>query len=368
MNVIRIFGKIILIIICLIVIIVIIAVLFLWFYPTVGKLPNKADRDKFAVKTKQYYDGQFHNENDTSTMTDSKSERSKQTTPETMIKAEKPSLLENKDDDSLAFTWLGHSSFILQMGKLNILADPVLSNYSSPVSFAGPKRFSEVPITAGDMPEIDVIILSHDHYDHLDYDTIKKVDAKVKRYIVPLGVDSILKGWNVASEKIVSLSWWESVEVDGTTFTLTPSQHFTGRNPLKGKSTFWGGYYMSNDHHKVYYTGDGGYYDVFERVREKLGAPDIMIAECGQYDNAWAKIHMFPEETVKAGLDTQTKWLIPVHWGTFCICNHAWDDSIKRVTAAASENGLSLATPRIGQTVKYDEIESYNEAWWEEYK
>lgn len=125
---------------------------------------------------------------------------------------------------------------------------------------------------------------------------------------------------------------------------------------------------MSNDHHKVYYTGDGGYYDVFERVREKLGAPDIMIAECGQYDNAWAKIHMFPEETVKAGLDTQTKWLIPVHWGTFCICNHAWDDSIKRVTAAASENGLSLATPRIGQTVKYDEIESYNEAWWEEYK
>ena len=233
MSLIKLFGKIILIIICIIVIIVLIALLFLWFYPSVGKLPDKAQREMFAAKTKQYYDGQFHNENDTSTMTDSKSERSRHTTPETMIRAEKPSLLDNKDDDLLAFTWLGHSSFILQMGSLNILADPVLSNYSSPVSFAGPKRFSEVPITAGDMPEIDVIILSHDHYDHLDYDTIKKVDAKVKRYIVPLGVDSILKGFNVASEKIDAISWWDSVNIDGTTFTLTPSQHFTGRNPLK---------------------------------------------------------------------------------------------------------------------------------------
>ena len=368
MNLLKIFGKIIIIIICLIIVIALIAVLFLMFYPSVGKLPDKAARDEFATKTKRYYDGKFHNENDTSTMTDSRSERSPRTTPETIIKAEKPSLLENAKDDALAFTWLGHSSFILQMGKLNILADPVLSDRSSPVSFAGPKRFSEVPIAAEDMPDIDVLILSHDHYDHLDYDTIKKIDSKVKRYIVPLGVDSILRGWNVAADKIDSLDWWESVTVDGTTFTLTPSQHFTGRNPLKSESTLWGGYYMSNDYHKAYYTGDGGYYDVFVRIFEKLGAPDLMIAECGQYDKAWANIHMFPEETVQAGIDTKTKWLIPVHWGTFCICNHAWDDSIKRVTSAAAENGLNIATPRIGQTVKYDEIDSYNEKWWEEYK
>ena len=135
-----------------------------------------------------------------------------------------------------------------------------------------------------------------------------------------------------------------------------------------GNRTLWGGVYLDNGIHRVYYTGDGGYYDVFRTVREKLGAPELMIAECGQYDAAWAKVHMFPEQTVQAGLDAEAGWLIPVHWGRFCICNHAWDDSIRRVTAAAEEKGLPVATPRIGQTVNFTEISSYSEHWWEQYE
>ncbi len=124
---------------------------------------------------------------------------------------------------------------------------------------------------------------------------------------------------------------------------------------------------MDNGKRKVYYTGDGGYYEVFGQVRERLGEPDLMIAEGGQYDPAWASIHMFPEETVQASIDAGAKWLIPVHWGTFCICNHAWDDPIIRVTQKATEMGVSIATPRIGQTINYEEIASFNERWWEEY-
>ena len=183
-----------------------------------------------------------------------------------------------------------------------------------------------------------------------------------------MGVDSILRSWGVEKEKIRSLDWWDTIDYEGTAFTLTPYQHFTGRNPIKGNSTYWGGYYINNGIHTVYYTGDGGYYDVFKRVKEELGAPELMIAECGQYDPAWSTIHMFPEETAQAAVDTDAKWLIPVHWGTFCICNHAWDDPILRITAKAEELGINIATPRIGQTVSYDRIDTVNDCWWEEYE
>lgn len=363
----RMFGKIILVIACIVAVLIVAVLLFLRFSPSVGKLPDQDARDSFQGKTPLFYDGQFHNENTIGVMTGQGYDRSSRRTPKTVIKAEAPEVTSPLKKDDLTFTWLGHASFLLQMGGLNILADPVLGTYSSPVSFAGVKRFSEVPLSAGEMPQIDVLLLSHDHYDHLDYHSILELAPKVKQFVVPLGVDSILRGWGIEEERICALGWWENTEMDGVVFTLTPSQHFTGRNPLKGNRTLWGGYYISNTIHEVYYTGDGGYNAVFGKVREQLGAPEIMIAECGQYDPAWSNVHMFPEQTVQAGLDVQAQWMIPVHWGTFCICNHAWDDSIRRVTAAADENGLNLATPRIGQTVRWEEIGEAHEAWWEEY-
>ena len=364
----KIIGKILLILMIIAATVILIVLLFLWFYPSVGELPDAEQRRMFSQRTSLYYDSRFHNENEVPLMTGKGYPSSSKKKPQKMIKAETPDLITDATNDDLTFTWIGHSSFLLQLGTINILADPVLSEMSSPVSFAGSRRFSELPVKTGELPEINVLLLSHDHYDHMDYKTIRDISSRVGVFIVPLGVDSILRGWGIENERIVALDWWENTEVDGTVITLTPSQHYTGRNPLKSNSTYWGGYYLDNGTHKVYYTGDGGYYDVFGRVKERLGAPDLMIAECGQYDPAWSGIHMFPEETVQAAVDVNTKWLIPVHWGTFCICNHAWDDPIIRVTAKSTEMGVNIATPRIGQTVDYERIDSFNEPWWEEYE
>ncbi|MBQ3373403.1 MAG: MBL fold metallo-hydrolase [Oscillospiraceae bacterium] len=360
-------GKAILIIVVTLVILAAIVFLFLNFSPSVGKAPGKSERAELEKRSKHYYDGKFHNENAVTTMTGAAYPSSDRKIPKTLLRAKKPALLTDPQPGDLSFTWLGHSSFFLQMGTTNILVDPVFSVRSSPVQFAGPKRFSELPLAADELPEIDVLFISHDHYDHLDYNLIREIKDRVGAVIVPLGVDSILKGWGVDAERIYALDWWDNVEIGGISFTLTPSQHFTGRNPLKGNSTLWGGLYLNDGVHRVYYTGDGGYNSVFDSVRERLGAPELMLAECGQYDTAWASIHMFPEETVQAGIDAGAEWLIPVHWGSFSICNHAWDDSIRRVTAAAKNRDLLLATPQIGQTVVFSDIASYTEHWWEAY-
>ena len=367
MKVIKIIGLILLILIILILVVIVIGLLFLKLNPSVGKFPNKSEKDLFMNKTSLFHDGEFHNENEFSLMSGKGYPASPRKTPREKIKAETPELLTDAQEEDLTFTWLGHSSFLLQVGKKNILVDPVLSEYSSPVSFAGPKRFSEIPITAGQMPKIDVLFLSHDHYDHMDYETIRNLKDKVGKFIVPAGIDSILRGWGVEDDNIHVLFWWENVEIEGICYTLTPAQHFSGRNPLKRNSTLWGGLYISNDLYNIYYTGDGGYSNVFQDVNTKLGPPNLMISECGQYDPSWSSVHMFPEEVIQATLDTKASWMIPVHWGTFCICNHAWDDSIIRVTEKAKEQGIKLATPKIGQTVDFKNIGSFNETWWKEY-
>lgn len=345
-----------------------IGILFLKFYPSVGDLPDSTEQDLIKSKSSLYYDGKFHNPNEINLMSGKGYPASSRRRPSKMIDADVPELLADVEEDDLTFTWIGHSSFLLQMGKKNILVDPVLSERSSPVSFIGPKRFSKVPLTADQMPRIDVLLLSHDHYDHMDYNTIRAISSKVSIFIVPLGVDSILKGWGIEDDRIYPLGWWESAEIDSVSYTLTPSQHFTGRDPLRRDSTLWGGFYIDNGINSVYYTGDGGYCDVFKEIHEKLGAPDLMISECGQYDPSWSAVHMFPEEAVQAALDIKAAWAIPVHWGTFCICNHAWDDPIERVTAEAVKKNVHIATPEIGQTVDFEKIETFNEKWWEAYK
>ena len=367
MKILKTAGKMILMMALAVVILAAIVLLFLRFWPSVGKLPDKDERAALEGRSKRYDNGQFHNENEVSTMSGEARASGDRKTPRTLLPAETPSFLTDPQADDLSFTWFGHSSFFLQMGPVNILIDPIFSSRSSPVSFVGPKRFSELPLTAEELPKIDVLFISHDHYDHLDYRTIRAISEKTGLFIVPLGVDAILRGWGVDADRIRTLDWWESTEIDGITCTLTPSQHFTGRNPLKGNSTLWGGLYLDNGLHRVYYTGDGGYNPVFKEIRERLGAPELMLAECGQYDPAWAKIHMFPEETVQAGIDVGAERMIPIHWGSFCICNHAWDDSIRRVTAAAEASGLPLSTPRIGETVSLSDMPSCTEAWWEAY-
>ena len=365
MNVVKVTGLILLAVVLAVLIIGIGAVLFLNFWPSVGKAPDGEARRALGRRSKQHRGGRFRNDAEIRTLTGRPPASSDRKKPKKTIPARTPSLLPEPGADDLTLTWLGHSSFLLQIGGKNILVDPVLSGRSSPVGFAGPKRFSELPMTVEKLPGIDAVLLSHDHYDHLDYGTIRAIRDKASIFVAPLGLDAVLSGWGVPMEKIRTLDWWESITLDGLSSTLTPSQHFSGRNPLKGNSTLWGGFYLESGDRRVYYTGDGGYNTVFSAVHERLGAPDLMIAECGQYDPSWANIHMFPEQTVQAGTDAGASWLIPVHWGSFCICKHAWDDSVRRVTKAAKASGLNVATPRIGETVIYDDIASHTENWWE---
>ncbi len=364
MKILKILGKIILILLLILAALTAGVLAFLYGSPSVGRLPDKKAQRDYAKRSKQFSDGQFRNPIPTDTLTGEGYPSSERRIPRTLLPAVTPSFLTQAEDDSLTFTWLGHSSFLLQMGKTNILVDPVLSSRCSPVGFAGPKRFSDLPLSAEELPDIDVLFISHDHYDHLDRRTIRTIKDRVGVFVVPLGVDAILRGWGVEPEKIRSLAWWESTEAGGLTFTLTPSQHFSGRNPLRRNSTLWGGVYIGGCR-SVYYTGDGGYSVVFSEVRERLGAPELMVAECGQYDPAWAKMHMFPEETVQAGLDAGAGRLIPVHWGAFSICRHAWDDPIRRAVAAADDAGLSIVTSRIGQTADLTQPSACRDAWWE---
>lgn len=366
MKILKICGKILLVIVIILLVIIIAVLLFLKLYPTVGKTPNKEMQKNFAQKTDLFYDGKFHNENEFSLLTGDVQKTSSRVTPQGTIPAIKNTDIQRGESGSLSITWYGHSSTLVQLGNKNVFFDPVLSDRSSPVGFAGPKRFSEIALSLDDVPDIDVTFISHDHYDHLDYRTIMAIDDRVQHYIVPLGVDSYLAGWGIDESKLHPLNWWESIELDGVTYTLVPSQHYTGRNPMKANISLWGGIYFTDGVHSVYYTGDSGYYDVFSRVYEHFGEVDLMLADSGQYDQGWAKTHMNPGEAVRAAKDAHAKWFIPVHWGAFVLANHAWDEPPKLAVETAEQLGVNIATPRIGEMVDYNQIALYNEHWWEE--
>ncbi|MBR4812413.1 MAG: MBL fold metallo-hydrolase [Lachnospiraceae bacterium] len=309
---------------------------------------------------------QFKNENEYSLLTGAMLPLSDRRVPKDMLRAETPDFTKAKEG-GLTVTWFGHSASLVQLGTVNILIDPVFGDRTSPVSFVGPKRFAERPVTLESLPDIDVLLLSHDHFDHMEEQTIRAIADRVKRYVVPLCVDDILISWGIPAERITALGWWEETTIDGVTYAITPSQHNSGRGLSGANATLWGGVFFRDGAHSVYYTGDGGYYDVFTRVYDRYGAPDLMLVECGQYDPGWAMTHMFPEQSAQAAVDVHAKWVIPVHWGAYCLNNSAWDDPIIRVTSAAEEKQVNLATPRIGQTVDYDEIAIYRERWWEGY-
>lgn len=291
--------------------------------------------------------------------------KGKSTKPADVLPVHRVTEVARAEEGELKVIWLGHSSGLLQMGSRNILFDPVFTTQISPVGIGGLNRFSEVPLSAEDVPEIDVLFLSHDHYDHMDRGTILAIDGRVGSYVVPDGADEILAGWGIVESKIHALNPWESVTLCGVEFTMTPAQHTGGRG--LGPGTLCGGVYMKDGAHVVYYTGDGGYGEHFSQMYERLGAVDLLLAECGQYNESWSKVHMFPEQTAQVAVDVHAEWMIPVHWGAFVLALHAWDDSVTRCTAAAAQLGVNIATPEIGQTVDYDEISSYTAHWWEAY-
>ncbi|SEO83875.1 MBL fold metallo-hydrolase [Paenibacillus sp. OV219] len=254
--------------------------------------------------------------------------------------------------DQPQVTWFGHSAFLLELEGRRLLFDPMFAKSPSPVPIFGGKRYSgSLPLEPEDFPQLDAIILSHDHYDHLHKGSILKLRQKTNRFIVPLGVGSRLRSWGIDPAQITEHDWWEELELFQLKLTCTPARHFSGRGLLDRNSTLWSSWVIAGERHKVFYSGDSGYGPHFKEIGERYGPFDLTLMECGQYDERWAAIHMMPEETVQAHLDVQGRLLIPVHWGAFTLAFHDWYDPIERAMKAAKERGVTLAAPHIGETV-----------------
>jgi L-ascorbate metabolism protein UlaG (beta-lactamase superfamily) len=341
------------------------AFLFLRFYKGVGKPPSKSMQAEYAERAENFRDGKFFNI-ETYTASPGRFKRSdNQTRPDDDLPVLKPDFFSPVEPDDVKITWLGHSSVFIQMDGLNILIDPILNTMASPVSFTGVRRFSKVPVTPDEMPFIDVLLISHDHYDHLDYKTIMGLNEKVGQYIVPLGVESYLLGWGINAKKIQTLAWWDAVNVQNISFVLTPARHFSSRNPLRANSTLWGGFLLKSENINIYYSGDGGYGKHFKEIYERYGRVDVFLAEAGQYNINWPNSHMNPREVFKASKDIDAVYVIPIHWGAFVLSDHYWFDPPKLLTEYAGESEIIVITPRIGESFLFNEINKYRERWWE---
>ena len=259
--------------------------------------------------------------------------------------------------------WFGHSSYFLQIDGIKILVDPVFSKRTSPFSFIGTQQYKGTEfVHVEDFPELDIVLVTHDHYDHLDYASILKLTKKTKLFITSLGVGAHLERWGVPAEKIVELAWGEETNHYGLKFTAAPARHFTGRG-LKRNQTLWSAFILQGSKHKLYLGGDSGYDTHFKKTGAAHGPFDLAILECGQYNAYWPLIHMFPEQTVQAAQDLNAKVLLPVHWGKFSLALHSWDEPILRVTKQAKAENVKITTPLLGEAVILGE--NYpSTAWW----
>ncbi len=266
--------------------------------------------------------------------------------------------------DNVTYAWLGHSTVLINFYGKVILTDPFLSERASPVSFAGTKKFVFTnDYYPEDLPVIDYVLLSHDHYDHLDYKTIKAIDAKVKQYISPLGVIEHLKRWGIDESKVTELDWWESFKQDDELkFISTPARHFSGRK-LKRNTTQWCSYVIQQGNVQIYFSGDSGYGKHFKDIGDKFGPFDFAMLECGQYNANWSQIHMMPEETWQAALDLKAKKLMPLHWAKLELSLHSWIEPVERLLKAAEEDANKVIVPRIGEQVNLESNFSRS-FWW----
>ncbi len=350
------------------------AIVFLKAWKPFGGKASKADRKNYAERAANFDGKKFHNEEDFSAVMDKNAApdpltfSKRQPRPDFEFPTKMPDYLSDPENrlplEEFRVTWFGHSSLLLQMHGMNILIDPVFSEMISPVSWVGSKRFSHPPVSVAQLPEIDILILSHDHYDHLDYDVICEIDPKVKQYIVPLGVENHLKRWKVKAEKITNMAWWEETEINGLTIACTPSQHFSGRKLVDNMTTLWCSWVLKDDYHKIFENGDSGFAPHFEKIHEKYGDFDFALMECGQYDVQWPKVHMFPEQSAHAAKILGAKVVQPIHWGAIVLSRHGWDDPVERFLLAAEKENLTVITPCIGQTARLETPSLFMERWW----
>ncbi|TVT40673.1 MBL fold metallo-hydrolase [Hymenobacter setariae] len=265
--------------------------------------------------------------------------------------------------DALRATWLGHSTVLLEVDGRRFLTDPVWAERASPSQLVGPKRFFAPPFALADVPPLDGIVLSHDHYDHLDPLAIRALAGRTARFYCPLGVGAHLRRWGVPADKITELTWWDEVAV-APDFKLiaTPARHFSGRGLLNRDSTLWASWVLLGPQHRVFFGGDSGPFDeAFRQIGEKFGPFDLVMLEIGAADAEWAGIHLGPDEAARAHQLLGGGPLLPLHWGTFNLAFHAWRQPVQRLLELVRESELLLPAP--GQRVEVA-AGPLNAQWW----
>lgn len=355
-------------------VLIVVGVLFVKLSPEFGAAPSAEDRAGYS-RLPYYSDGIFTNliptSMDMSTMDAIKMlpeffKNDPTRVPDFELPHEKRDSLELVDGSSATrLVWFGHSAFLLQIDGKTILIDPMLGEVPSPHPLLGKKRFSrKLPIEIEKLPKIDLILISHDHYDHLDYGSIQKLKSKTEKFLVPLGVGAHFQRWGVAKENVQEFGWWEEAQVDSLRFAFTPSRHFSGRGLGDRFSTLWGSWVVQGSKNKIYFSGDSGYGPHFKEIGEKYGPFDFAMIECGQYNDKWKPIHMVPEETVQAGLDVKAKAFMPIHWAAFTLAMHSWTDPVERAVKKAGELGAPIVVPKIGEFIDLSTELQTKETWW----
>lgn len=335
-----------------------------------GRLPT-GERKLRVEKSPNYKDGEFKNTHQTEVMSENattyKMLKELLTRPETSPEKTLPSIktdLKSLQSDKPTIVWFGHSSYFIKINGLNILVDPVFSGSASPFSFLIKNYAGSNVYQTEDFPTLDAVIITHDHFDHLDYYTIKKLISKTKKFYTALGVGEHLEYWGIANENIIEFDWWESIKIaDSVELTATPARHFSGRS-LKRAQAFWASFVLKSKDYSLYLGGDSGYDTHYKEIGEKFGPFDLAFLECGQYGQFWSYIHMKPEDVAKAASDLKAKYLLPIHWSKFTLSVHTWTEPITRLEKAiALENTAKLVTPKIGEVVVLDSILP-SKRWW----
>lgn len=277
-----------------------------------------------------------------------------------------PTAYHHPPQSGLRITWLGHSTMLVEIEKLRVLIDPVWDDRASPLSWAGPKRFFPPPLPLSKLPAIDVVLVSHNHYDHLGRRTIHQLNRLKTRWVTSLGVGRDLVRFGVSPQSITELDWTQSFDLDGKlTIAALPARHFSGRTPWDRFTSLWSSFALHTGSHNIYYGADSGNWNGFSEISRRYGPFDLTMLEIGAYNQLWKDIHMGPDGAVKAFLEMGAHGLLmPIHWGLFDLALHAWNQPIKRIVELADRHGIKLWTPEPGRPTDVICGEELRYCWW----
>lgn len=360
--------------ILLVLLVIIFGAVYLFMQQEMFGSLSKGERLKRIQRSPNYRDDSFQNIHHTPQLTEGTSymkvlrefifNRTKDKKPHHAIPSVKTDL-NQLDSNENVLIWFGHSSYFLQADGKKFLIDPVLSGSASPLP-GGTRAFAGADIyRPEDIPPVDFLIITHDHWDHLDHRTIIKIKPRVGMIVCPLGVGAHFERWGFSEDQLIEKDWHDTATLaDGFMITLEPARHFSGRT-LKRNTSLWTSYVLQTPSFKIFLGGDSGYDTHFADIGSKHGPFDLAILENGQYDKSWRYIHMLPEEILKAAKDLEAKRILPVHSSKFLLSNHPWDEPLKLVSANGLQQHIKIVTPMIGQKLELSNEGQLFESWWE---